>query len=42
MLTIINCIFIFIWENWYYYNIRFYIELRYRCNIIMILEKDIM
>ena len=44
MFTIINHIFIFIWypydiENWYHYNMKFYIALRYRYNIIMMLEK---
>ena len=43
--TIINRIFIFIWyqcniENWFHYNIKFYIVLRYRYNIVT-LEKDI-
>ena len=46
MFTIINHIFIFTWyqydiENWYHYNMKFYIALRYRYNIIMMLEKDI-
>ena len=46
MFTIINRIFIFIWykydiENWYHYNMKFYIALRYRYNIIMMLEKEI-
>ena len=43
---IINRIFIFIWyqydiENSYHYNMKFYIVLRYRYNIIMMLEKGI-
>ena len=44
--TIINRIFVFVWyqygiRNWYQYNMKFYIALRYRYNIIMMLEKDI-
>ena len=40
-------IFAFIWyqydiENLYHYSMKFYIALRYRYNIIMMLEKDIM
>ena len=43
--TIINRIFVFVWyqygiRNWYQYNMKFYIALRYLYNIIM-LEKDI-
>ena len=46
MFTIVNSIFIFIWdqydiENWYPYNMKFYTALRYRYSIIMMLEKDI-
>ena len=46
MFTIINPALIFIWyqydiENWYHYNMQFYIALRYHYNIIMMLEKDI-
>ena len=37
---------VFIWyqydiKNWYHYNMKFYIALRYRYNTIMILEKNI-
>ena len=44
--TNINRIFVFLWyqydiRNWYHYNMKFYIALRYRYNIIMMLEKDI-
>ena len=28
-------------ENWYHYDMKFYIALRYRYSIIMMLEKDI-
>ena len=28
-------------QNWYHYNMKFYIALRYRYNIIMMLEKGI-
>ena len=46
MFIIISHIFIFIWyqydiENWYHNNMKFYIVLRYRYNIVMMLEKDI-
>ena len=45
MFTFINNIFIFILyqydiENRYLYNLEFYIALRYRYSIIMMLEKD--
>ena len=45
LFTIIDHNFTFIWyqhtiENWYHYNMKFCVMLRYRYNIIMMLEKD--